>query len=378
MEGDRQLQSQDKRGSVQPRRPATVSEAPTNDSPHAALQLQRHADGSNPLSTGAVLSLQRTVGNRATSSLLKRGASPAGPDSLIVRRAGEEGATSQKDAAAPAVDAGPKAKARWGRIRGAVDESRTFNKGTRGTAVMDQMRAGVRAEKERQFGVAEGPEERPRSSGRTHTAGGAWLANQMGRKDMIGDVEEYIPFNERSKHLAQFLTGAHAFITPQIHKNIHNLNEDPKSNWGGWGADYNFVAPLARADALVEAASAPGARGIFDLEKALGVPKGQWVKQCAPDYVIYRYKVLDPQALNLRIPSGRERNAYGSWWKGDEFVKGEWNPGGQTSGGASEAVIDKLSLDKLQSLGKDVLDIVPDGSMAGNTRQALAEEGGAA
>lgn len=367
VEGNRQVESPGKRGSEAQKGVAPISE-PLAAGPQggATLELQ-HSRGT--ISAGTALSLQRSAGNRVVSALLTGG--------MTIQRAGEESAPGHSHPVAPPAPASnPKAKARWGRISGAVDESRQFNKGMRGTAVMDKMRAGVRAEKEAQFGVAEGPEPKPRSADTTHTAGGAWLANQMGRKDMIGDVEEYIPFSERSKHLEQFLTGAHAFITPQVHKNIHNLNEDPKSNWGGWGADYNFVAPLSKADKLVEAAAAPGAGGIFDLEKALGVPRGQWVKQCAPDYVIYRYKILDPQALNVRIPSGRERNAYGSWWKGDEFVKGEWNPGGQTSGGASEAVIDKISLDKLQTLGKDVLNIMPDDSMAENTRRILAEEAG--
>jgi len=328
-----------------------------------------------------VLGLQHTVGNRVVSRLLAGTAS-----SPSVQREDDEtvadpaaGSKPSPDArSTPAAPEASAAKRRWATVRSGVDKSRSFNKGVRGTAVMEGVRAGVRAEKEKRFGVAEGPERKPRSDATTHTAGGAWLANQMGRKDVIGDAEEYVPFSERSKHLEQFLTGAHAFITPQIHKNIHNLNEDPKSNWGGWGADYNFVAPLSKADELVKAAAAPGARGIFDLEKALGVPKGQWVSQCAPDYAIYRYKIMDPKALNIRIPSGKERNAYGSWWKGDQFIEGEWNPGGKTSGGASEAVIDKISLDSLQTLGKDVLDIVPDSSMAANTKRVLEAERGVA
>lgn len=366
MEGKGHVESSAERGSEAQKGVPPVSQLVAAGSRGAALELQ-HSPGT--ISAGAALSLQRSAGNRVVSALLTGG--------MTIQRAGEESASGPSHPVAPPAPASnPKAKAGWGRVGGALNESRQFNKGVRGTAVMDKMRAGVRAEKESRFGVAEGPEPKPRSAETTHTAGGAWLANQMGRKDIIGDVEEYIPFSERSKHLEQFLTGAHAFITPQIHKNIHNLNEDPKSNWGGWGADYNFVAPLSKADKLVESASASGAAGIFDLEKALGVPRGQWVKQCAPDYVIYRYKILNPKALNLRIPSGKERNAYGSWWKGDEFVKGEWNPGGQTSGGASEAVIDKISLDELQTLGKDVLHIVPDASMAENTRRILAEEAG--
>jgi hypothetical protein len=316
------------------------------------------------------------AGNAAVTSMLTHVQRAATTMQREIVGGSEQTSGAPSTPVAPQKSAG--AKGGWGKVSSAVDKSRSFNKGLRGTAVMEGVRAGVRAEQENQLGVAEGPEGKPRSDKTTHTAGGAWLANQMGRKDIIGDVEEYIPLSERSKHLGQFLTGAHAFITPQIHKNIHNLNEDPKSNWGGWGADYNFVAPLSKADELVTAAAAPGARGIFDLEKALGVPKGQWVNQCAPDYAIYRYKITDPEALNIRIPSGKERNAYGSWWKGDQFIEGEWNPGGSTSGGASEAVIDRISLDTLQSLGKDVLDIVLDASMSENTKRVLAEERGAA
>lgn len=323
-----------------------------------------------------ILDLQRRVGNRTVSRLL------AG-DGATVQRAGDGDEVRQEPEGAPVAPKGAATRAGWAKVTGAVAKASAFNNkpgSFNNMSAADKERRSALATtraasgKNRFTGIPPSGEQQGAVGETTHSAGGAWLANQMGRKEMIGDVEEYIPLNERSRHLEQFLTGAHAFITPQIHKNIHSLNEDPKSNWGGWGADYNFVAPLSKADELVASASAPGASGIFDLEKALGVPRGQWVSQCAPDYAIYRYKVMDPAALNLRIPSGRERNAYGSWWKDNKFVEGEWTPGGKTSGGASEAVIDKISLDKLNTLGRDVLDIVLDSSMAENTRRVLAEQ----
>ena len=101
----------------------------------------------------------------------------------------------------------------------------------------------------------------------------------------------------------------------------------------------------ASADAQARAGGvAEGGRGLFHLEEKLGIPKSSWVNQCkSADYGIWRFKILDPKALNLRIPSGSEYGAYGSWVdRGGVAHRGEWRPGGQTLGGANEAVIDQV------------------------------------
>jgi hypothetical protein len=246
-----------------------------------------------------------------------------------------------------------KAKKGWGKIASTVEKSKSFNEGKT-------------------------PSKKSASSAKTVSAGGAWLASQVGSQEKIGSVDDYMGSRDdaesaQSKHLSQFLGGGHAFITPWVHKQIWNLNEDG-SGWGGWGRDANFIAPLGEADALVAKASAPGARGIWDLEVALGIPEGQWVKGCAPDYHIFRYLVRDPVALGLRIPSGNESGAYGSWWNKDKYQAGQWEPGGETEGGAAEAVIDKISLDKLSTLGKDVFEVIEEKAMAANTKRVADEK----
>ncbi|MFT6764601.1 MAG: hypothetical protein ACJAXA_003271 [Candidatus Aldehydirespiratoraceae bacterium] len=266
--------------------------------------------------------------------------------SKIIRRVGPTAEEAQSK---------ENATGRWGKLRGVVDKSRSFNEGTT-------------------------PTTRPEDSEETTTAGGAWLASQVGSKEKIGSVDEYMGSkddaeSQQSKHLEQFLAGAHAFISVRAHKNIFNLNEGG-TGWGAWGSDANFVAPLASADGLLAQAAAPGARGLWDLEVALGVAPGDWVRDCAPSYSIFRYIVHDPAALNLRIPSGNENQAYSSWWKGEEYQAGRWEPKGKTEGGASEAVIDNISLAKLETLGKDVLEIVEDTSLAANTQRVVDENAG--
>lgn len=245
----------------------------------------------------------------------------------------------------------------WGKVSSVVDKSREFNVGT-------------------------SPTMKPGDSATTTTAGGAWRASQVNSKEKIGSVDNYMGSRDdadslQSKHLEQFLGGGHAFITVWHHKNFFNLNEDG-SGWGGWGQDANFIAPLGEADQLVAAAAADGARGIWDLEVALGIPPGSWVSKCAPSYSIYRYKVHDPAALNMRIPSGNESGAYASWWDRDgNYQAGQWQPKGRTEGGAAEAVIDKISLAELQKIGKNVLEIVEETSLAANTKRVVDEQAAA-
>ncbi len=210
---------------------------------------------------------------------------------------------------------------------------------------------------------------------KTKSPGAAWMANQLGRKDIIGSSSDYIAESAVREHLGKFAAGAHSFISGVWHRRIQGL--DPSASWcKGWGRDYNFVAPLGDANKMVAKASSPTGGGLWELEESLGVPTGQWVRECEQDqYGIYRYIIKDTNKIALNIPSGHESQAYGSWWDKDKFVYGQWEPGGATSGGKSESVIEALPRDKLlEAIGKG-LDIELDMSMAAQT-QAVINAGG--
>lgn len=290
------------------------------------------------LSLGSVLALQRVIGNQAINR-------------MIASRVQREGEELEKPPTPGPIASPSKARARWGALKDLTAESAKFNEGT--------------------------TPKSSDSSKKTTSAGGAWLASQVNSKEKIGSVDDYMGSKDdagsaHSEHLKQFASGAHAFITPAIHRNIHNL-PGAWANFGGWGADANFVAPLARADDLVAEAAGEDGHGIWDLEDRLGIPKGSWVKACAPDYNIYRYIIHDTQRFNLRIPSGNERNAYASEWWNDKYQRGQWQPKGTTEGGAAEAVVDKIAIDDMKLLGKEVFEMVNDTSLAANTRKYLPD-----
>lgn len=324
------------------------------------------------LAAGRAIHLQRAIGNRALSALV------GGTDAETVQREGsdETGPPTLRGPGSLTDEQRTRAKKKWGSISGFVDEGRKYNAGD-------------------ELGATRGAVEAFRGSGRadpkTQTAAGAYYASQMGRKDMIGDVAQYKTIAQREGHLKQFLDGAHAFITNDAYLSIHG--EHSFRNFNAWGQDSNFVSTRAAADRMLADAAAPGGRGIFHLEHQLGVNKRDWVNACrssTPPYSIWRFLVLKPEALNIRIPSGNEGGAYqtGKVWKDgkqtDEVKRGEWRPGGSTLGGAAEAVIDPIKLTgeagegiqarmaKLEADG--ILKRVLDGSLAANTLRVLAEE----
>ena len=278
-------------------------------------------------------------------------------------------------------------------IRGLVGESRTFNKPRKqsGPLVIDEeIEATLGLENAAKFRkLMEAREARHK---KTTSAGGAYIASQMGSKGKIGSASAYTTPAESEGHLGDFLKGAHAFVSNDAYLKIRgeHLTEP---NFNAMGAGSNFVAPLADAEKLVEEASAAGGRGLFHLEEKLGIPKESWVNQCkSVDYGIWRFKILKPDALNLRIPSGDEYGAYATWSdKTGAAHRGEWRPSGRTLGGAKEAVIDQIGAGKfgesgenaglatrkkLAELQKDgVLEIVLDKSMSANTKRVLEEMG---
>ena len=306
----------------------------------------RASDAARPASAGErmlprnVLGLQGTVGNQAVNRMVASRLQREGDD--------EEAPPTPGPIATPP----SKGKARWGTLKGLTAQSAKFNEGTTRTKSSD-------------------------SSKQTTSAGGAWLASQVNSKEKIGSVDDYMGSRDdagsaQSEHLKKFASGAHAFITPAIHRNIHNL-PGAWANFGGWGSDANFVAPLDRANDLVAEAAGEKGRGIWDLEEKLGIPKGSWVKACGPDYNVFRYIIHDTKRFNLRIPSGNERGAYASEWWNDKYQRGQWEPKGSTEGGAAEAVIDKIAIDDMKLLGKDVFEIINETSLAENTRKYLPD-----
>ncbi len=151
---------------------------------------------------------------------------------------------------------------------------------------MDQeIAATLGPEKAAKFGkLMEGRQARQK---KTTTAGGAFIASQVNSKEKIGSAAAYTTPEEREGHLGEFLRGAHAFVSNDAYLKIRgeHLSE---ANFNAWGAGSNFVAPLSDADKLVEVASRPGGRGLFELEQRLGIPKLSWVNQCKSAWVLRR------------------------------------------------------------------------------------------
>ena len=86
--------------------------------------------------------------------------------------------------------------------------------------------------------------------------------------------------------------------------------------------DGQFVLPFSDAEELLKKTGGD----ISKIEEALGVPAGSWDGN--PLLLIV---VPDPEGLDVRIPSGNEAGA-------NEF----WIPGGFTSGGEPEAVVNQI------------------------------------
>jgi hypothetical protein len=338
---------------------------------------QAVAAGLGNVTPAGVLALQRRIGNRATAALLQR--------DLEDEDVQAAAAMFQK------AEYGPGAARGRAALRGLVAESRGFNKPRKqsGPLVLDEgIEATLGPEGTAKFRkLMEAREARQK---KTTTAGGAFIASQVNSKEKIGSSAAYITPEEREGHLGEFFRGAHAFVSNDAYSKIRGQHLTEK-NFNAWGAGSNFVAPLADADKLVEEASAEGGRGLFHLEEKLGIPKLSWVNQCkSADYSIWRFKILKPAALNIRIPSGGESGAYGSWVdSGGAAHRGEWRPGGKTLGGAKEAVIDQVGAgqfgasgesaglvtrNKLAELEKDgILKIELDKSMSANTKRVLQE-----
>jgi hypothetical protein len=336
--------------------------------------------GTGRATPAAVMALQRLVGNRGTGLAIQRDLDQTAP----VEEAADVATPAKSDPASGA-------RRGWGAMRGVVDESRAFNQpGKQNATFKLNVKTAADLGPERAAKLRELIDKREERTKKTTTAGGAFLASQVNSKEKIGSAAAYTTPEQREGHLGEFFKGAHAFVSNDAYLKIRGEHAT-EANFNAMGAGSNFVAPLSDANHLVEEAAAPGGRGLFHLEEKLGIPKSSWVNQCkSANYGIWRFKILKPQALNLRIPSGSEYGAYGSWVdRGGAAHRGEWRPGGKTLGGAKEAVIDQIgsgtygesgekageaTRNKLADLQRDgVLKIELDTSMAANTTRALAD-----
>jgi hypothetical protein len=352
----------------------------------AARPDPRHALRVRPgiANPAVVMALQRLAGNRSTGLAIQRELDDAAP----AEESAEAATPTKPDPAAGA-------RRGWGAMRGLVDESRGFNKpGKQNLDFKFNVKTAADLGPERAAKLRTLIDKREERSKKTTTAGGAFLASQVNSKEKIGSAAAYTTPEQRDGHLGEFFKGAHAFVSNDAYLKIRGEHAT-EANFNAMGAGSNFVAPLSDADRLVAEAAAPGGRGLFHLEEKLGIPKSSWVNQCkTANYGIWRFKILKPQALNLRIPSGSEYGAYGSWVdRGGAAHRGEWRPGGKTLGGAKEAVIDQIGAgkygdsgekageatrNKLTELQQDgVLKIELDTSMAPNTKRIVEDPAGA-
>ena len=359
---------------------AAAPAAPTSASPDFG-SVDRPLGGG--LMPARILQLQRQIGNRATVAALQRN-----PEADALKQA--ERAPAADPQAADHRQHSEGGARRWGKLRGEVDESRKFNTPGRKASPVFTSNVRVKAElgPERAAKLQQLIEARAERDALTTTAGGAYLASQVNAKEKIGSSKAYTTLAARDGHLGDFMKGAHAFVSNDAYLKIRGEHAT-EANFNAWGSGSNFVAPLGDADKLVAEAAAEGGRGLFHLEDKLGIPPGRWVRECkSAGYAIWRFKILKPDALNLRIPSGNEYGAYATWVDKGTAHRGEWRPNGLTAGGAKEAVIDQVGVGKYGQSGPDagkatrtklaelvqdgVLEMVLDPSMRTNTERVLA------
>lgn len=132
------------------------------------------------------------------------------------------------------------------------------------------------------------------------------------------DPETYLKKCYIKKHLKAFSKkagGSSYFVTQG---SLVKYGCDPAGRTDG-----QFVLPYSKAEALL----AETGGSIPEIEKSLGIPAGAW----GPPEVLLLLVIPNPESLHVRIPSGNESGA-------NEF----WIPGGFTSGGEPEAVMDAI------------------------------------
>jgi RHS repeat-associated protein len=144
----------------------------------------------------------------------------------------------------------------------------------------------------------------------------AYVADPLRLRDPLGLSCKLTP-----SHEALFEHGATAFVPESVWKDI-------KGNSHFGRADGLYVTTKAEGDAIV----ATGSRDA--LKERMGIPPDKWNEP------IMRVDIPDPMANNARMPAGTEAAA-----------NSLFKPGGFTSGGAPEAVLDPVPMSQVVATG---------------------------
>ena len=134
--------------------------------------------------------------------------------------------------------------------------------------------------------------------------------------EVVPEPTTYLDAGYISNHLAKFDKGG-AYLVPTDALDTYGRDLVGRP-------DGQFISPASEIDDLLNFANGD----ISIIEKALGIPSGAWQgKQ------ISRIDISNTFAHNRRLPSGNEAGA-------NEY----WIPGGLTSGGKLEAVVDPIPI----------------------------------
>lgn len=163
------------------------------------------------------------------------------------------------------------------------------------------------------------------------------------------DPRRYLSDGYIDDHLQQFRDEGFTVIQNDYAFNRFTNNGDHNV---GYGADVNdprgslFIIPRGVADAAFDAAkeaydnepdpSKKNAAYTAKLEKMLGFDEGTYTGQSIYRIDVDGQELVDhPDQYHLRLPSGNEQGANGCWV-----------PGGFTSGGTPEAIVDQIQVTK--------------------------------
>ena len=137
------------------------------------------------------------------------------------------------------------------------------------------------------------------------------------------DPKTYVNSEYLTKHFAEFDEGATVIQTEWAYTNYSEAN----SFVGVPDDNTLFVLPTKYADKVIKNSNG----NINYIEEKLGFPKGYFKYGGG----LVRIDIEDLSDLDLRLPSGNETGA-----------NSLWIPGGETSGGVPEAILNTVPLDK--------------------------------
>lgn len=143
------------------------------------------------------------------------------------------------------------------------------------------------------------------------------------------DPAEYLSDSYIQNHLSQFNDGASIIMTRDAYETYVQGND-----FIGYPDNTQFIMPKAYCDQIMNSAS-----NTAILEERLGFEPGHF----ATNGGIVRIDITDISHLNLRISSGNELGA-------NEF----WIPGGFTSGGTPEAIVDRIPISDVTITTPDI------------------------